>query len=156
MGKTYAEIVNKNRDLDRQRFESLVKEFAKKGYYLEDLGENNYPNRYRFTNLSITDGDIELIKNHVNTFGVLDNILKFLNARRTGEYEVKFIKLILDEAPGEEYFYLMTEIDSKYNIDLINDLGWNDKYKDVIDLYKAISNQRSFEEEYEEEWELGS
>lgn len=149
-----AEIVNKERDLEGQQFETLVKEFAERGYYLQDLGEQNSTNRYRFTNISIEDNNIEITQNHINTFGVLDNILKFLKTRRTGEYEAEFIKLILDKAPDEEYFYLMTEIDSKYNIDLINELGWNDKYKDVIGLYKAIANQRSLIEENEEGWEL--
>ncbi|CAK7073694.1 hypothetical protein [Tissierella sp.] len=149
-----AEIVNKERDLEGQQFETLVKEFATRGYYLQDLGEQNYTNRYRFTNISIEDNDIEITQNHINTFGVLDNILKFLKTRRTGEYEVEFIKLILDKAPDKEYSYLMAEMESRFNIPLLNDLEWNEKNKDVINLYRAIANQRNLVEENEEDWEL--
>ncbi|OZV13518.1 hypothetical protein CIW83_02935 [Tissierella sp. P1] len=154
MKKTYAEIVNERRDLERQEFENLVKEFAMRGYYLQDLREENCPNRYRFTNISIEDKNIEITQNHINTFGVLDNILKFLKTRRTGEYEVEFIKLILDKVSDKEYSYLMTEMESRFNIPLLNDLGWNEKNRDVVNLYQAIANQRSLAEENEEGWEL--
>ncbi|WP_406242032.1 hypothetical protein ACF3M2_14080 [Tissierella carlieri] len=154
MKKTYAEIVNEKRDLEGQEFENLVKEFAMRGYYLQDLGEQDYTNRYRFTNISIEDNNIEITQNHINTFGVLDNILKFLKTRRTGEYEVEFMKLILDKVSDKEYSYLMTEMESRFNIPLLNDLGWNEKNRDVINLYQAIANQRSLAEENEEGWEL--
>lgn len=151
MEKTYAEIVNEKRNVEKRRHKLLVKEFEKKGHYLEDLGEEKYHNRYRFTSMALINEKIELIKNHVNSLEDLENILKLLATREIGEYKVRFIKLILDEAPDEEYSYLMTEMESKYNIPLINYLGWNEKYKDVIILYKFIANQRNFKEEQEDD-----
>ncbi len=156
MEKTYAEIINQKRDFEKYRFKYLEKEFANKGYFLKDLGEDKYSNRYMFINMAyIKDERIILRENHAETLEQLEKVLKLLKFNsRTLPYEARLIELKYNKASDKEYSDLMSEIEEKFNIPLLDNPRWNEKNSDIISLYKAIANQRIFEEENEEEWEL--
>lgn len=154
MGKTYAEIVNEKRSFEKQIFEYLVRRFAKKGYLLIELGENKY-DRYSFTNMVLYDDKTLLSTNYAKNLEQLEKILKLLKLNaRTLPYETKLIELIYHEASDEEYLDLMTDMEEYFNIPLLDNPEWNERNKDVVSLYRAIGNQRRFEEELEEDWEL--
>lgn len=156
MEKTYAEIVNQKRDFEKYRFKYLEKEFANKGYFLKDLGEDKFSDRYMFINMVyLKNNKIMLCVNHAEGLDQLERVLSLLEFNsRTLPYETKLIELKHNKASDNQYSDLMSEMEEKFNIPLLDNPRWNEKNSDIISLYKAIANQRIFEEENEEEWEL--
>lgn len=156
MGKTYAEVVNKSRDFQNYKFQSLVKEYANKGYFLKDLGEEKHSDRYMFINMAyLKDEKIILCVNHSETLEQLEKVLRLLKFNsRTLPYETRLIELKYNKASDKDYSDLMTEMEEKFNIPQLEDSRWNQKNSDIITLYRAIGNERRFEEENEEDWEL--
>lgn len=124
------------------RFANLVKDYKKAGYHLQDLGEDKDFNRYRFTNMYEDDNGIQITKNHAQTLEELERIQKILTIRKTGKHEVQVVKSILNEAPFEEFSELMTKMEKDFDIPLLNDPEWNEKNKDIIHLYRLISDYR--------------
>lgn len=136
------------------KFDNLVKEFEKVGHYLQDLGDSHYLNRYRFTSMYEDDEGIQITKNHTHTLEDLERILKMLTVRRLGKYETEVARLVLDEAPVEEFSKLMTDMEKEFQIPLLNNLEWNEKNKDIIHFYRLISNHRELDRDLEDEWDL--
>jgi len=141
------------------KFNKLVKEFEKSGHYLQDLGDENYLNRYRFTSMYEDDKGIQITKNHTHTLEDLERILKLLTVRRLGKYEVGVVKLILNDESIEEFSKLMTEMEKDFNIPALNDPEWNERNRDIIHLYKLISDyrevdQEEFNRDMEDDWEM--
>ncbi|MFA5577771.1 MAG: hypothetical protein WCZ27_08020 [Tissierellaceae bacterium] len=77
--------------------------------------------------------------------------------RKLGKYEVEVIKLILDKSPVEKFSELMTAMEKDFDIPLLNDPEWNERNRDIIHLYKLISDyrkvdQEEFNRDMEEDW----
>ena len=49
---------------------------------------------------------------------------------------------LLEDEKIEKLAILMTKIEKEFNIPMINDKEWNEDHKEIIKLYRKISNAR--------------
>lgn len=64
------------------------------------------------------------------------------------EFEQKYNKIIdwklAEYKKDKQLSKLMTNMEGQFYIQLINDNKWNEENKDIINLYRKISDSRSF------------